>query len=67
MIFDFQTGSDALPFTSAFKDVIFRNTSSLIVERPLGVLQNKLGLDGNFLASELCFVIFFVSNFGFIN
>ncbi|XP_057249169.1 4-alpha-glucanotransferase DPE2 isoform X2 [Beta vulgaris subsp. vulgaris] len=40
-----QTGSDALPFTSAFKDVIFRNTSSLIVERPLGVLQNKLGLD----------------------
>ncbi|KAL8172220.1 hypothetical protein V2J09_024024 [Rumex salicifolius] len=35
-------GSDALPFRSAFKDVIFRDSFSLKVERPLGVLQNKL-------------------------
>lgn len=37
-----QTGSDTLPFTSAFKDVIFRHSFSLEVERPLGVLHNKL-------------------------
>ncbi|GAB4851804.1 4-alpha-glucanotransferase dpe2 [Ancistrocladus abbreviatus] len=37
-----QTGSDALPFRSAFKNVIFQSTSRFDVERPLGVLQNKL-------------------------
>ncbi|XAR48322.1 4-alpha-glucanotransferase [Bertholletia excelsa] len=37
-----QTGSDGLPFRSAFKDVIFRKTWSLNIERPLGVIQSKL-------------------------
>lgn len=40
-----QTGSDALSFRSAFKDVIFHSSSSLTIERPLGMLQNKLGLE----------------------
>ncbi|KAJ8444385.1 hypothetical protein Cgig2_026589 [Carnegiea gigantea] len=44
-----QTGSDALPFRSAFKDVIFRNSSSLRLERPLGELQHKLGVDDSVL------------------
>lgn len=44
-----QTGSDALPFRSAFKDVIFRNSSSLMVERPLGMLQHKLSIDDSVL------------------
>ncbi|KAB5519258.1 hypothetical protein DKX38_023577 [Salix brachista] len=36
-----QTGGDAIPFTSAFKDVIFRRTWGLNVERSPGI-QNKL-------------------------
>ncbi|XP_074306803.1 4-alpha-glucanotransferase DPE2 [Silene latifolia] len=44
-----QTASDDLPFRSAFKNVIFRNTSKLAIERPVGVLQNKLGLEDSFL------------------
>ncbi|XP_021745916.1 4-alpha-glucanotransferase DPE2-like [Chenopodium quinoa] len=44
-----QTGSDTLPFSSAFKDVIFRNSLSLTIERPLGVLQNELGLEDSVL------------------
>ncbi|XP_057549848.1 4-alpha-glucanotransferase DPE2 [Amaranthus tricolor] len=50
-----QTGSDALPFTSAFKNVIFRKSSSLPIERPLGVLQNKLGLEDSVLVHfQIC-------------
>lgn len=37
-----QAGSDALPFRSAFKNVIFRKSSCLDIERPLGTIQNKL-------------------------
>ncbi|KAJ0044000.1 hypothetical protein Pint_18427 [Pistacia integerrima] len=37
-----QTGGDALPFRSAFKNVIFRESLSLIIERPEGVIQDKL-------------------------
>ncbi|KAJ8770417.1 hypothetical protein K2173_015031 [Erythroxylum novogranatense] len=36
-----QTGGDGIPFRSAFKDVIFRRSWSLEIERPLGV-KNKL-------------------------
>ncbi|PHT54747.1 4-alpha-glucanotransferase DPE2 [Capsicum baccatum] len=42
-----QTGSDNIPFRSAFKDVIFRTSRSLDVERPLGINQNKLDQDGS--------------------
>ncbi|XP_060191492.1 4-alpha-glucanotransferase DPE2 isoform X3 [Lycium barbarum] len=41
------TGSDNIPFRSAFKDVIFRTSWSLDVERPLGITQNKLDQDGS--------------------
>nr|GEW53010.1 hypothetical protein [Tanacetum cinerariifolium] len=37
-----KTGSDSLPFKSAFKDVIFHKSGSLAIEKPLGVVQNKL-------------------------
>ncbi|GAB2267087.1 4-alpha-glucanotransferase dpe2 [Dionaea muscipula] len=37
-----QTGSDTLPFRSAFKDVIFCSSWNMDIERPLGLLQNKL-------------------------
>ncbi|KAK3030340.1 hypothetical protein RJ639_038973 [Escallonia herrerae] len=37
-----QNGSDTLPFRSAFKDVIFRRSCSLDIERPTGTSQNKL-------------------------
>ncbi|XP_076941178.1 4-alpha-glucanotransferase DPE2-like [Bidens hawaiensis] len=40
-----QIGSDSLPFKSAFKNVIFRNSKNLAIEKPLGVLQNKLDHD----------------------
>ncbi|XP_052172556.1 4-alpha-glucanotransferase DPE2 isoform X8 [Diospyros lotus] len=36
-----QTGSDDLPFRSAFKSVIFHKTWTLDIERPLGVFQNN--------------------------
>ncbi|KDP35768.1 hypothetical protein JCGZ_10848 [Jatropha curcas] len=36
-----QTGDDAIPFRSAFKNVIFCRSFNLKIERPLGV-QNKL-------------------------
>ncbi|KAJ6756564.1 hypothetical protein OIU79_028868 [Salix purpurea] len=42
-----QTGGDAIPFTSAFKDVIFRRTWGLNIERSPGI-QNKLDKEGNF-------------------
>lgn len=37
-----QNGSDDLPFKSAFKNVIFRGTSSLQIERPLGIIKSNL-------------------------
>lgn len=37
-----QTGGDALPFRSAFKNVIFRRSFSLDIERSDGLIQNKL-------------------------
>ncbi|GMH29429.1 hypothetical protein Nepgr_031272 [Nepenthes gracilis] len=44
-----QTGSDMLPSRSAFKDVIFYHSYNLDIERPLGVLQNKLDHKGSVL------------------
>ncbi|KAL3533414.1 hypothetical protein ACH5RR_006935 [Cinchona calisaya] len=37
-----QTGSDGLPFRSAFKNVIFRKSWSLKIERPRGVAHQEL-------------------------
>ncbi|KAE8125116.1 hypothetical protein FH972_019951 [Carpinus fangiana] len=37
-----QTGSDDLPFRSAFQNVIFNRSWNLNIERPLGTIQNKL-------------------------
>ncbi|KAI8562554.1 hypothetical protein RHMOL_Rhmol03G0044400 [Rhododendron molle] len=37
-----QTSSDGLPCTSAFRNVIFRKTWSTEIQRPLGVIQTKL-------------------------
>ncbi|XP_022874044.1 4-alpha-glucanotransferase DPE2-like isoform X1 [Olea europaea var. sylvestris] len=37
-----QTGSDDLPFRSAFKNVIFRGSWNLDVEKPLAEIQNQL-------------------------
>ncbi|EOY08695.1 Disproportionating enzyme 2 isoform 1 [Theobroma cacao] len=37
-----QTGGDALPFRSAFKDVIFCKGSTLNIDRPEVILQDKL-------------------------
>uniref|UniRef100_A0A5B7B0S7 4-alpha-glucanotransferase n=1 Tax=Davidia involucrata TaxID=16924 RepID=A0A5B7B0S7_DAVIN len=44
-----QTSSDGLPFKSAFKDVIFRRSQSLDIERPLGIIQNKLDQEDSVL------------------
>ncbi|XP_044468053.1 4-alpha-glucanotransferase DPE2 [Mangifera indica] len=44
-----QTGSDALPFRSAFKNVIFRQSWSLNIERPEGLIQNKLDREDSIL------------------
>ncbi|KAA8517885.1 hypothetical protein F0562_015359 [Nyssa sinensis] len=44
-----QNGSDGLPFRSAFKDVIFRRSGSLDIERPLGIIQNKLDQEDSVL------------------
>ncbi|XP_062004208.1 4-alpha-glucanotransferase DPE2 [Rosa rugosa] len=44
-----QVGADALPFRSAFKDVIFRREWSLEIEKPLGVIQNSLQNDDSVL------------------
>lgn len=41
-----QAGSDALPFRSAFKNVIFGRSFSLDIEITPGVIQNKLDQDG---------------------
>lgn len=44
-----QTGSDDLPFRSAFKNVIFRGSWNLDVEKPLAEIQNQLNQEGNFV------------------
>lgn len=44
-----QTGSDDLPFRSAFKNVIFRRSWNLDVEKPLAEIQNQLNQEGNFV------------------
>ncbi|XP_057971656.1 4-alpha-glucanotransferase DPE2 [Malania oleifera] len=44
-----QTSSDAIPFRSAFKNVVFRRSGRLHVERPLGVIQNQLGKEDSVL------------------
>lgn len=44
-----QIGSDDLPFRSAFKNVIFNRSWTLNVETPLGVIQNKLDEEGNWM------------------
>ncbi|KAH7511699.1 hypothetical protein FEM48_Zijuj12G0010400 [Ziziphus jujuba var. spinosa] len=44
-----QTGADALSSRSAFKDVIFRKSWSLTVERPLEVIENKFDQEGSIL------------------
>ncbi|XP_024016763.1 4-alpha-glucanotransferase DPE2 isoform X2 [Eutrema salsugineum] len=40
-----QSADQSLPFRSAFKDVIFRNTREVEIERPLGVFENKSDQD----------------------
>ncbi|WCJ28700.1 4-alpha-glucanotransferase DPE2 [Euphorbia peplus] len=49
-----QTGGDAMPFRSAFKDVIFRRSSNLNVERPLGVQTRCADGDGVFVHFKIC-------------
>ncbi|XP_039010895.1 4-alpha-glucanotransferase DPE2-like [Hibiscus syriacus] len=44
-----QTGSDALPFRSAFKDVIFCKTSTSNINSPEVVLQDKLDQEDSIL------------------
>lgn len=44
--YQIQTGGDALPFRSAFKNVIFRRSFSLDIERSDGLIQNKLEQEG---------------------
>lgn len=50
-----QTGDDSLPFRSAFKDVIFNRSWTLEVEKPLGVIQNKLDQEDSILVQfKIC-------------
>ncbi|KAL5743263.1 hypothetical protein ACOSQ2_026379 [Xanthoceras sorbifolium] len=50
-----QTGGDALPFRSAFKDVIFRQSWRLNIERSEGLIQNKLdGEDSILVHFKIC-------------
>lgn len=42
-----QTSSDSLPYTSAFRNVIFRKTWSTEIQTPLGVIQNKVDENGS--------------------
>ncbi|KAJ4706736.1 4-alpha-glucanotransferase DPE2 [Melia azedarach] len=44
-----QTGGDALPFRSAFKNVIFRQSISLNIEKPEGLIRNKLDQEDSIL------------------
>lgn len=53
-----QAGSDALPFRSAFKNVIFGKCLSLITEVTPGIIQNKLDGKGEFfLLKAICFLL----------
>lgn len=50
-----QAGSDALPFRSAFKNVIFGKCLSLNTEITPGIIQNKLdGKDGIVVQFKIC-------------
>ncbi|XP_010525431.1 PREDICTED: 4-alpha-glucanotransferase DPE2 isoform X2 [Tarenaya hassleriana] len=50
-----QTGDQALPFRSAFKDVIFRQSWDLKIDKPLGVFQNTLDQDDSLLVQfKIC-------------
>ncbi|XP_031103211.1 4-alpha-glucanotransferase DPE2-like [Ipomoea triloba] len=44
-----QTGSDGIPFRSAFKDVIFRKSGSLDIEKPHVPIQTKLGQEDSII------------------
>nr|GMC86043.1 4-alpha-glucanotransferase DPE2 [Ipomoea batatas] len=54
-----QTGSDDIPFKSAFKDVIFRRTWNLDVEMPLGGIQSKLDQEGRIILFHQSSLILF--------
>ncbi|XP_065853062.1 4-alpha-glucanotransferase DPE2 [Euphorbia lathyris] len=49
-----QTGGDAMPFTSAFKDVIFRRSRNLNIERPLGVQTRCDNADAVVVHFKIC-------------
>ncbi|XP_062166587.1 4-alpha-glucanotransferase DPE2 isoform X2 [Alnus glutinosa] len=49
-----QTGSDDLPFRSAFRNVIFNRSCNLNIERPLGTVQNKLEEDTVLVQFKIC-------------
>ncbi|GLT67958.1 hypothetical protein SLA2020_402290 [Shorea laevis] len=49
-----QTGSDDLPFRSAFQNVIFNRSWNLNIERPLGTIQNKLEEDTVLIQFKIC-------------
>lgn len=44
-----QTGGDVIPFRKAFKDVIFHKSGTLNIERPPGIIQEKLGEEDSVL------------------
>ena len=44
-----QNGSDSLPSKSAFKNVIFRRSTELPIEKPPGTIVNKLDQEGNYV------------------
>ncbi|KAL8208493.1 hypothetical protein R6Q57_007905 [Mikania cordata] len=50
-----QNGSDSLPFKSAFKNVIFRKSNTLAIEKSLGAIQNKLDHDDSVIVQfKIC-------------
>lgn len=53
-----QAGSDAIPFRSAFKNVIFGKCLSSNTEITPGIIQNKLDGKGKFLfINAICFFL----------
>lgn len=59
-----QDGSDAIPFRSAFKNVIFGKCLSLNNEIAPGIIQNKLDGKGKFLLFKA--ICFFLKNITYI-
>ncbi|KAJ1404519.1 Immunoglobulin-like fold [Sesbania bispinosa] len=49
-----QTGSDALPFRSAFRDVIFRQSWDSSIEKTTGVNHNNFETDVYYFADNSC-------------